>query len=324
MTPPSRRAPRANGALALALALAPLVLPAPILAQVTPADSARAAAPAGPPGTDVWIATLSVRGAAVRVGAPLNATRRPGYDNQPAFSRDGRFVLYTSIRDGQADIWRYDRRAGTSERLTRTPESEYSPTPLPAGRGFSVIRVERDSTQRLWRFADDGTAPALVLERVKPVGYHAWADAHTLLLFVLGEPATLQRADTRTGDARVVTDSIGRSLHRIPGQHAMSFIRKPAGDRWWIERYDLRDGRVSHLVETLPGSEDYAWTPGGVALMARDTVVYAWDPKRDRTWREVARFSAVGLGRITRIAVSPGGDRIAFVAEEPAAPAPAR
>ena len=40
-----------------------------------------------------------------------------------------------------------------------------------------------------------------MLADVKPVGYHAWADDHTLALFVLGQPATLQLADTRTGKA---------------------------------------------------------------------------------------------------------------------------
>ena len=36
----------------------------------------------------------------------VNITNRPGYDNQPAF--DGSAILYTSIRSGQADIWRFE------------------------------------------------------------------------------------------------------------------------------------------------------------------------------------------------------------------------
>ena len=55
-----------------------------------------------------------------------------------------------------------------------------------------------------------------MLENVKPVGYHAWADDHTLALFVLGQPATLQLADTRTGTARTIASDIGRSIQRIP------------------------------------------------------------------------------------------------------------
>src|SRR6267378_1894361 len=106
------------------------------------------------------------------------------------------------------------RRASGSPRRAR----EYSPTPLPDGKGFSVIRVEADSTQRLWAFDRDGSRPRLVLDSIKPVGYHAWADAHALVLFVLGSPPTLQIADAGSPGARgeVLAHDIGRSLQRIP------------------------------------------------------------------------------------------------------------
>ena len=137
-----------------------------------------------PPGTDVYLATLEVPhggGASIGIGTPENITRRSGYDNQPAFLGDERAVYYTSIRhDGQADIYRYDIASHATTRVTSTPESEYSPTVMPGGRRFSVIRVEVDSTQRLWSFAMDGTDPRLVLTDVKPVGYHLWLDDRQL------------------------------------------------------------------------------------------------------------------------------------------------
>src|SRR5205814_494402 len=63
----------------------------------------------GPPGTDIFLAELRGRaGGRVAVGAPVNVTHRPGYDNQPFFTADGRGFLFTAVTDGQADIWRYD------------------------------------------------------------------------------------------------------------------------------------------------------------------------------------------------------------------------
>src|SRR5436309_4084071 len=193
------------------------------------------AAPAGPPATDVYLADLRVAQGRVSVGVPVNVTARPGYDNQPFFLPDGRAFLYTSIpADSQADIYRYDIGARTSTRLTATRESEYSPTPLPDGRGFSVVRVEADSTQRLWAFDFDGSRPRLVLDSIKPVGYHAWADDHTLVLYVLGTPPTLQIADTRAPSTRgaVVAQNIGRPLQRVPGSSAIAFLQRDslAGD----------------------------------------------------------------------------------------------
>ena len=150
-----------------------------------------------PPGTDIYLVDLEVRGGRLQLGTPLNITDRDGYDNQPSFTADGRSVLYTSIReDGQADIYRYEIEGRETVRVTRTAESEYSPTHTPDGRGISVVRVEPDSTQRLWRFGHDGGEPELLLSEIRPVGYHAWADEETVALFVLGTPATLQLAST--------------------------------------------------------------------------------------------------------------------------------
>ena len=158
-----------------------------------------------PPDTEIFLASLSISGTRVQIGTPANITNDPGYDNQPFFTPDGKSILFTSMRGGgPTDIYRYDLASRAISRVTDTPESEYSPTVTPDGQHISVVRVEADKTQRLWRFTLAGHNPELVLADVKPVGYHAWADGHTLALYVLGSPATLQLADTQTGKAEVV------------------------------------------------------------------------------------------------------------------------
>jgi long-chain acyl-CoA synthetase len=278
------------------------------------------AAAQGPPGTDIFLAELRAGGAGdrVEVGVPHNVTHRPGYDNQPFFMPDGRGFLFTSVTDGQTDIWRYDIAAGRSVQLTKTtPESEYSATPLPDGSGFSVVRVEADSTQRLWRFDWDGGHPALVLAGVKPVGYHAWGDANTVALFVLGDTATLQVADLRSGTATPVARNIGRGVQRIPGAGTrISFVQKGPDSTWAVAKLDLATRQVRTLVRTLPGVDQYAWTPAGVLLMAKGAKLYQWSPARGPEWEEVADFTAQGLVGITRLAVSPRGDRLALVAAD--------
>src|SRR5690606_9596271 len=172
-------------------------------------------------GTDVWVASLSERGSTITVGRPVNLTKRPGYDNQPAFTPDGTALLFTSIReDAQADIWRVALDGSAPQRVTTTSESEYSGTPMLDGNGFSVIRVERDSTQRLWEFAWDGSARRVILPGLKPVGYHVWVSEGALGAFVLGEPNALVLADPRTERVDTLARGIGRAFARVPGRDA--------------------------------------------------------------------------------------------------------
>ncbi|MCI0435357.1 MAG: hypothetical protein L0271_17200 [Gemmatimonadetes bacterium] len=228
-------------------------------------------------GTDIHLATLTERNGVLEVSAPENVTRRPGYDNQPYFAPDGRSLWFTRIEGGQADIARYDIATGRVEMLTRASESEYSATPVPGSEAFSVIRVEADSTQRLWRFPLDGGSPSLVLPDVAPVGYQAWADENTLVLFVLGQPATLQVADARGGEARVVATSPGRSIQKIPDRRAVSFALRTA-DGFRIDELDLATGVITMLVQARPGAEFHAWTPGGRLLTAEGAQLWSWSP----------------------------------------------
>jgi hypothetical protein len=271
-------------------------------------------APAQAPDTDIYLAALSLRDGWVTIGEPRNLTNRAGYDNQPAFTRDGRAILYTArIDNTQTDIFRYDLRTQKSTRVTDTGESEYSPTQIPGAMGFSVIRVERDSTQRLWRFDTDGKNPTVLLANVKPVGYQGWIDAREVAVFVLGTPSTLQLADLRTGQAGIVARGVGRSIQTIPGHTGVSFVQQQSDSVSWIRRLD-RDRTVHPIAKLPPGGEYHAWTPRRALLATSGTSLLEWSPVDGGTWREVADLRPLGL-RVSRIAVSPNGEWIALVGE---------
>ena len=272
------------------------------------------AAAQGPAGSDIYLIPMSVERGSLQFGEPTNVTSRAGYDNQPGFTLDGSSILYTSIRDGQADIYRYEVASGRTIQVTRTTESEYSPTLTPSGTAFSVVRVEADSAQRLWAFNLDGTHPHIVLEDVKPVGYHAWGDEHTLALFVLGSPSTLQIADLSTGASEIVAHNIGRSLHKIPNRSAFSFMRRTPDAGSWISAIDLASHEIKPLVQPAGENEFYAWTPDGRILMGEGSALHLWHD--GESWREVADFTASGLTGISRIAVSQDGKWVAVVAQD--------
>lgn len=271
-------------------------------------------------GTDIWLVPLTGTMRAPGVGTAVNVTSRPGYDNQPSFSPDGGTMYYTSQRDGQTDIYKYRVAGSTVTQVTKTPESEYSAQLMPDGKGISVIRVERDSTQRLWSFTLDGTAIHPVLESVKPVGYHAWLDAETVFVYVLGTagtPATLQRASVKSGIATTVATRIGRTILRSTQGTAIYYAQRDTSG-WWVHALD---GARDQVVAKLPSSRDdfFAVTGEGDLIAANGNQLLYYQ-RAEEKWIELAKFSEPGLQHITRIAVSPSGDLLALVGEESSPP----
>lgn len=278
---------------------------------------------ARPPATDIQLLPVELgEDGRWTVLRPYPATDRDGYDNQPAFEPDGEGLLYTSQRGDQTDVYRYDLASGETVQVTDTSESEYSPTPMPGGERFSVVRVEADGTQRLWSFPLAGGAPELLLPGIAPVGYHAWLDADTLALFVLGEPITLRIASLAGGEARVVAETVGRSLHRIPGAGGLSYLDK-SSDPWTLRHYGPEEGATGALGKALPESEDYAWAPDGSLIMGSGALLYRGVRRgREIEWSVLTDLGEEGLGPITRLAVSPDGRTLAVVVERPAAGPP--
>lgn len=285
------------------------------VALVAPSGLLRAQAPS----TDIYLAPLSRIGDSLVVGLAENVTHRAGYDNQPAFLPDGSGFLYTAVSDGQADIWRYDIGSRRSIRVTSTPESEYSPTPMPGGARFSVIRVERDSAQRLWSFAMDGSDPQLLVPGLRPVGYHAWLNANRLVTYVLGTPSTLHLVSLDGSMDEVRARDVGRSVHRVPGRPLYSYTQRDSAKALWIVAQEVAGGSVAAILRAPDDNEFHAWTPDGALLTASRGQLLRWRPAADRyEWSPVASLDAGGVRNVSRIAVSPDGRWIAFVAEPPA------
>jgi Tol biopolymer transport system component len=293
---------------ALVSLVALLVAPAHVEAQsaVAPANS------------DIYLARILRRGDSLVLSASLNVTHRAGYDNQPAFLTDASGFLYTAIDStGQADIWRYEIRTRRRTRVTNTPESEYSPTMMPGSSRFSVVRVEADSTQRLWSFALNGRDPQIVIESLAPVGYHAWLDTLRVAAYVLGTPSTLHVLRRDGSEDEVRASDIGRSLQRIPAQDWYSFVQHDSTKTPWIVAQPFDGGAVSRLVRSTAEDEFFAWSPDGSLYSASDSTILRWNGVSGdgSRWLPLASLAPLRVKHISRLAVSPDGRWLAFVAE---------
>jgi hypothetical protein len=272
---------------------------------------------AAAPANDIYVASLEHGKDGARIGEPRNVTHRPGYDNQPFFLPDGKQFYYTSIReDGQADIWRHDLASGESHQITRTKESEYSPTVPLDQDGISTVRVEKDGSQRLWRYDADGTPRQPIVKDEKAVGYHAWIDEDTLALFIVADPPVLKQLDLRSGRTSDIAQQVGRCIQAVPARPAVAFV-EPQDGKPWIKLMQWPAGITRPLTEPLEGSEDFVFDSAGELYMARERAIYQWQHEPGQ-WKVIADFQSKLPGPISRLAVNPRADVIAFVVAETA------
>ena len=147
------------------------------------------------PATDLWLARIVHD----LPSEPVRINETSGYNNQPHFSADGSVVYYTREMpaeqgSAQTDIAAYDTGTRATTMVIQTPESEYSPTPIPGRNALSVVRVEPDQKQRLWAIDLADGQMELLLPDADPVGYHSWISRQEVAMFILGDSFDLYTA----------------------------------------------------------------------------------------------------------------------------------
>ena len=270
----------------------------------------------GQSGTEIYVFNLNKKDQDFSISKPVNVSEKhPGYDNQPHFLTDGS-MYYVSERNGQTDVMRVGRDNSRTSLTATEVGGEYSPTPIPGSDDFSAVRLDTTGLQLLYRYSMEKDEPEVILEDVV-VGYHQWINKNELLAFVLGETTTLQHCNVNTQHCRAIDSNIGRSIHKIPGskEGLMSYISKE-GDNWEIRSYNPSTGETNKIIETLPASEDLAWSPDGTIFMGSGDKLFKYKPGSDQKWIEIADLSDFGLNGITRLAVNLKGDKIAVVVNE--------
>ncbi|HTH57286.1 MAG TPA: hypothetical protein VL728_14650 [Cyclobacteriaceae bacterium] len=271
------------------------------------------------PGSEIFLFDFRERKDQVAIENGKNITNHKGYDNQPFFHADEPLIYYSSFNDeGRSDIKYYNYKTNETKSLTQTPEKEYSPT-LTLDRQFISCIIQRDNNaQDLGKYPVEGGEPTVLINNLT-IGYHVWADNSHLALFVLGaggQPNELHYYRLPTKSDTVVAQNIGRSLHKIPNESAISFVHKVSEKEWLIKKFNTVTHAISTIATTLPGNEDMCWTPDGKILMSGDSKIYWINPNTDVVWKEVKIEGPPLTKGITRIAVNMSGNKLAMVMAE--------
>lgn len=265
-------------------------------------------------GSEIYLFDMKIKKGKITLSDPKNITNHAGYDNQPSFHSSEPYLYYASFNDeGRSDIKSYNVKTRKTVNITTTNEREYSPTLTP-DQGYLSCIIQRDNNaQDLGKYPVAGGEPTVIVDNLT-VGYHVWADNSHVAMFVLGTPNTLHYLRLPTKDDTVVAENIGRSLHRIPNERAVSFVHKVSEKDWLIKRLDTETMKIANIASTLPGREDIAWTPDGTLITSDGTKLYFLS--KEKAWTEIPFESTAAIKGITRLAVNAKGDKLALVVSE--------
>ncbi len=270
------------------------------------------------PASDVWLFNYSVSGGKYVFHEGLNISNHPGYDNQPSFSENGSYLLWTAQRDSnETDIFRYELLNHTTARITQTPFSEYSPTYMPGNKYISAVVVEKDSVQRLWEYNKISGQGKVLLPKIFGVGYHCWFDEHSLYLFQVTTPSTLVLVDVNSGMSKTIVSNVGRCMQTFHSTKQKLFLYTvpDTSGCYWIEALDGSGNKVTDFapIKGVKNSQDFVVDNIGNIFMAQGTSLYMRKIETNSDWQLVTDFASQGLHNITRLAISPDGHHFAMV-----------
>ena len=274
------------------------------------------------PATQLYVFDVRVRDTSVTLTQPRYLTNfnPDGYNNHPNWA--DRNTLYASIiEEGreQPEVYRFDLREGSRQRLTDTEAGEYSPKPMLGGSRFSAVRQEytgQDTVLRLWEFpADLSDNGRPVLPGVSGVGYYEWLNNAQLALFMVASPNQLVLASVRGDAPRTLATDTGRAFARRTNGNLV-YVDKSRAPWQLVERNLYRLEEPATPIAPMVGDgEDFILLTDGTFLAGSGSKLYRLDPTAATPrWTEVVDLSFHGLGRITRLAFN-GLDQLALVAE---------
>lgn len=237
----------------------------------------------------------------------LKAGEAPVFDPEKS-------LLYF-ISDGNTiERFAYDSLTKTTVSQSGLPISRLSITP--DQKFISAIQTNEAGSSGMVKFSMDGGNLSVIIPSVTFSNY-AWVTDNSLIVLVPGEPSTLQLYNIRPKREMFIAKNVGQCLQRFFNTPSVSFVHKLSVDYSSIKKIKADDGRIVIITDTLPDQDVFTWTPDEKLIMTDGDKLFYYDAKPNAsTWKELKIDHPKPLRKITAIAVSPAGDKVALVVSD--------
>jgi hypothetical protein len=263
------------------------------------------------PNTDVWLFKLKVKKGIHTLQSGENITKREGYDNQPSWDEKGERLFFVSVKeDKQSDVYVYVLGKKKITQLTKTTESEYSPTLLADNKRLACVVVEKDSAQRVWTYDVLSGNMNTILFNEDSVGYFHLLNNDTVIYYKLTEPHSFRVHHLSTKKDLWLCYSPIRGFKKI-NSHAFIYGTKDSSSVSFY-RYEAYTQKATLICKYSSLSEDISWHPILGLLKSEGATILKWD-ELQKKWETLFDFTSFGIKRITRFSFDPENKHIAIV-----------
>lgn len=258
---------------------------------------------------EIFLFDIAITKSDIEVNNPKNISNNDGYDNQPSFY-DSNTILFAATRNDQTDIAQYNLNDHSITFVNETEGGEYTPLKFPKKNDISAVRLDKDGTQRLYRYhINTGESTELIKDLV--VAYYTWFNEDIIISAVIeGEQLNLYRTNIKDGISKKLASNVGRSFHKIPNTDLVSFISKENEKEWQIKSLNPLTGRIRVIANTIANVEDICWLNKNNILSSNGSALYKLTLRVDNNWKKIRDLYQEGITKISRLATNSDGSKL--------------
>jgi Tol biopolymer transport system component len=253
-------------------------------------------------------------------------TRGNSTDRQPIFSPDGRWILFSSNRGGNLDLWKLEVETGAIRRITEDSADDWDPAFTRDGRSI-LWSSNRGGHFEIWMCAVDGTgARQLTQDGVDAENPTATPDGRWIVYNSTNpkQSGIWKVHPNGTGATRIVPGTWSTPDVSPDGRHV---VFRTGGEPRALSIAQVEDGRLLGAPIVLPGSIFNGrprWMPDGRRFLytasdatgARGIYIQDFVPGQDTTATRRRLSEFVTETPPESFGVAPDGTRLIISTED--------